>query len=196
MLEKLVLASNNQHKISELKDFLSPHGVEVIAPKRSLEVLEDGLSFEQNAFKKAFEYFKQEGIPVLSDDSGILVDALPNELGIHSKRFGGEELSTFEKNELLLKKLENVDLEKRGAYFLCKLCFMLSEKEVYFFEGRVKGKISFSQSGDGGFGYDPVFLPDAFNGSRSLAEESEWKQQNSHRACALKEFVHFLSSLK
>lgn len=196
MINKLVLASNNQHKILELKDFLLPHGVEVIAPKMSLEVLEDGLSFEQNAYKKAFEYFKQEDNPVLSDDSGIIVEALPGELGIHSKRFGGEELSAYEKNELLLKKLENVEIEKRSAYFLCKLCFMLSEKEVYFFEGRVKGKISFSQSGDGGFGYDPVFLPDAFNGSRSLAEESEWKQENSHRASALKEFVHFLSSLK
>jgi XTP/dITP diphosphohydrolase len=193
-MNSVVLASGNQHKIEELSNYLQQLGIQVHAPKKQIEVIEDGISFEQNSYKKAYAYFQQEQTPVLSDDSGLVVNALPNELGIHSKRFGGEELDARGKNQLLIEKLKDVEGDKRNAYFVCQLCLMMNPEEVYFFEGRVKGHIGEEILGDKGFGYDPVFMPEAFEIKRSMAQEAEWKQDNSHRANALAQLVKFLES--
>ena len=97
--------------------------------------------------------------------------------------------------EHLLSEMKGVEESKRAAYFCCILCFYFSEKQVYFFEGRLQGKISsVGQLGDGGFGYDPVFLPEGLNG-KSLAEDSVWKMQHSHRAKAFEAANKFFKNM-
>ena len=187
---KLLLASNNKHKAQELAQLMGPIGVEQADQK--LDIEENGSSFQENAYLKAKGYFERFKRPVVSDDSGLVVEALPDQLGIYSARFGGEALGYGEKNQLLLDSLKEVPREKRGAYFICILCLYLNPEEIFFFEGRVEGHIGFEARGEGGFGYDPVFIPDKAPGEASLAMIPEWKQEHSHRAVAAQGAVRFL----
>jgi XTP/dITP diphosphohydrolase len=185
----LFLASGNPHKAEEFKLLLDNSCLSVKAAPEKLDVIEDGTSYFENAFLKAKAYYDALGKPVIADDSGLNVDALPDDLGIHSARFGGEGLSDRERAELLLEKMitHKSDAE-RGAHFSCVLCFYLSPGEVFYFEGHVDGQIGHQYRGDKGFGYDPVFLPLALlDRGLTYAEAYDWKQQNSHRAvaCAL-----------
>ena len=184
------LATTNAHKVSEFQELFEDAPVDITSPARKLEIVEDGTTFAQNAYKKAFGYFKELGHPAVADDSGLVVPALPDQLGIHSARFAPEFDSYKDKNNKLIELLDSKD---RSAYFVCVLCFVLSEKEVYFFEGRVHGQIAGEIKGEHGFGYDPVFEPDGQNG-QSMAQIPDWKMQNSHRAKAAKEAVNFFKS--
>lgn len=181
---EFTLASGNAHKAEEFGELFNPSLIKISPAGKKLEVVEDGQSFRENALKKAQAYFEQVQSPVMSDDSGLIVEALPNQLGLHTARFGGEGLTALQRNELLLEKLEGLDDSKRRAYFVCVLCFYLSESEVFFFEGRVHGRIAPMVSGAEGFGYDPVFIPDGGEGDKTLAEVPVWKNENSHRAVA------------
>lgn len=187
-----ILASGNTHKAEEFATLFKDSNVIVKAASSKLEVVEDGTTFQENAFKKAQAYYEEYKKPVLSDDSGINVEALPEELGIYSARFGGEGLTDRQRAELLLEKLAGN--EKRNAYFTCVLCFYISPEEIYFFEGRMEGEISDSYVGDGGFGYDPIFSPKAFPG-KTVAQLEEWKNENSHRAKAVEAAVKFFKEL-
>ena len=183
---KFLLASNNPHKLKELVDL----GLNLEAAPKDLGIPETGSTFFENAKLKAqgyFDYFKK---PSLADDSGIIVEALPDELGVSSARFGGGNLSDLEKNQLLLKKLQGV--EDRRAYFVCVLCFYINPDEVFFFEGRLNGSISLEIKGDGGFGYDPVFIPEDF-ADVTLSMMPDYKSKNSHRAKALNLALQFFS---
>ena len=188
----LILASSNEHKRVELSQLLDQSLLQISLHTETLEVEETGDSFTENALLKAEAYFKRFNTPVLADDSGLIVIDLPNELGIHSARFGGDGLNDRDRYELLLKKLNEIPDSKREAYFICLLCFFLNPKEIFFFEGRLSGKIAYQASGSKGFGYDPVFLPHALNG-QSLAENPEFKAQNSHRAVACRAAKDFFS---
>jgi XTP/dITP diphosphohydrolase len=181
---ELVLASGNLHKAEEINSLLDNGIFQVLAPKEKIEVDENGDSFEKNAYLKANAYYQLEKSPVLSDDSGLIVEVLPGELGIHSARFGGEGLDDRGRAELLLEKMKDVPEENRSAYFVCFLCFYLSKDEVYFFEGRLSGSIGTEYSGSGGFGYDPVFIPKKGVSGLSLASQTDFKDKNSHRALA------------
>ncbi|MCK5883042.1 MAG: non-canonical purine NTP pyrophosphatase [Bacteriovoracaceae bacterium] len=181
---EVLLASGNAHKAEELNELFAGSGIIVSAAPEKLEVVEDGATYEENAFKKAEAYYQKFNRPVVSDDSGLNVVALPDELGIYSARFGGEDLAQEDKNKLLLSKLEGKEGADRDAYFTCVLCFYLGKDEVFFFEGRVDGEIGLKPLGDGGFGYDPIFMPAKLKGEKSLAEVGNWKKSNSHRACA------------
>jgi len=181
-VKEFVLASGNSHKAEEFSELFDLDIIKVKAAPEKLEVVEDGLSFQENAFKKAEAYYKKLQCPIISDDSGLEVEALPGELGIHSARFGGTELTSEEQVELLLEKLK--DKDNRKAYFVCVLCFYINPEEVYFFEGRSHGHISLTVQGNGGFGYDPVFLPENLDGKTSFAENPDWKMKNSHRSKA------------
>lgn len=176
-----ILASSNQHKVDELNKFFSGTELDVELPEERIEVVEDGTSFEENALKKAKAYYDRYQRPSVSDDSGICVEALPEELGIYSARFGGPGLTDKERVELLVEKLK--ESENRNAYFVCYLCFYISPEEVYFFEGRLNGEIADGPRGEDGFGYDPVFLPEK-NNKKTLAEDPQWKAENSHRSLA------------
>ena len=178
-----ILASANEHKSQELSSLLATSGLCVSAASKKIDVIEDGESFSENAFKKAQAYYEHFKSPVVSDDSGLIVQTLPGELGIHTARFGGEGLSDEQRSKKLLEQLE--EQKVRNAYFICLLCFYFGPDEYYFFEGRLNGEISHEYKGDQGFGYDPVFIPEAFSEQgQTLAQLGEWKSMHSHRAQA------------
>lgn len=179
---ELLLASGNAHKAEEFASLFDPSIIQVKAAPKKLEVLEDGQSYFENAYKKAAAYFAEFKVPVLADDSGLNVTALPDELGITSARFGGEGLSDKERAVLLLEKMQNQ--KERSAYFSCVLCIYLNDKEIFYFEGRMNGSIAHVYRGSGGFGYDPVFVPTEAPESLTLAELSDWKAMHSHWALA------------
>ena len=182
-----ILASGNAHKSEEFNELFDIDFLGVKAAPEKIEVEENGRTFSENALIKAEAYYKKYKKPVLSDDSGLVVSALPGELGIHSARFGGDNLDDTGRTALLLSKLEGQD--NREAYFVCVLCFYLNPGEIFFFEGRCQGSISSGVKGDKGFGYDPVFVPEGRE--LSFAEDSEWKQLNSHRAKAVSQAQNF-----
>lgn len=179
-----LLATGNAHKAEEFAELFNPEVLQITAAPEKLEVIEDGKTFHENALKKAKSYYDKYKQPVMADDSGLCVQALPDELGIYSARFGGDGLSAKERAELLLEKLQGVQAKDRSAYFICVLCFYLSEDEYFFFEGRLQGRVGEEYKGDFGFGYDPVFYPEGENEHSSLAMLPDWKAKNSHRAIA------------
>lgn len=187
---KFILASTNAHKVEELNELFSGGNIEVVSAPSKLEVVEDGQTFHENALIKAKAYFEKFKAPTLADDSGLVIPSRTDILGIYSARYAPEAKDQKEKNEILLQDIKDLAGDKRSAYFVCILCFYLSEEEYYFFEGRVHGVIGDVARGEKGFGYDPIFYPDGQEG-KSLAEVSEWKMQNSHRARAAQEAVNF-----
>ena len=189
---ELILASSNEHKAQEFSELFDSKSITVKSAPHKIEVVEDGVSYFANALLKAQAYYKEFQQPVLADDSGLNIEVLPDELGIHSARFGGAGLKDSERAELLLKKLEGKS--NRNAYFTCVLCIYLSEKEIFYFEGRMGGSIGHHYVGSGGFGYDPVFIPTEGKGELTVAELSEWKNKNSHRALAVMLAQKFFSN--
>ncbi len=183
-----LLASGNAHKAEEFKELFQ--GTLSVSPApASIEVDETGKTFTENAFLKAKAYFDTYKVAALADDSGLVVESLPDILGVQSARFAPELPSYADKCKLLLQMLEG---KKREAYFVCVLCFYLSPEEVYFFEGRVHGEIGFELKGEKGFGYDPVFIPERKEADgKSLAELPEWKNEFSHRAKASQNALQF-----
>ena len=157
---RLILASGNAHKAGELADLFDPALITVSSAPEKVAVEENGKSFEQNAYLKAAAYHQKFRRPTLADDSGLEVPALPGLLGIHSARFGGENLNDRERTQKLLEKLADKEGAERSARFVCALCFYFSEQEFFFFEGRMEGQIGTEDRGTHGFGYDPVFIPE------------------------------------
>ncbi len=183
MLE-LILASGNAHKAEEFAELFDPKLISVKAAPDKLEVVEDGETYFENALLKARAYYEKFKVAVIADDSGLNVQALPGELGLHSARFGGDGLKDRDRAELLLKRMDGI--ADRSAYFSCVLCVYLNEKEIFYFEGRMSGSIGYSYRGSTGFGYDPVFIPtDKAEEGLTVAELHEWKQKNSHRSVAV-----------
>ncbi len=192
-MHKFILASGNTHKALEFNELFDANIIEISSAPQKISVVEDGETFQENALKKAQAYFEEFRLPVMSDDSGLCVEALPDQLGIHSARFGGDGLNDEDRARLLLKKLDTQ--ENRSAYFVCVLCFYISPKEIYLFEGRMNGNISTAYIGEDGFGYDPVFIPERLEG-RTVAQEPEWKSKNSHRYKACQEAQKFFAAQK
>jgi XTP/dITP diphosphohydrolase len=178
-----ILASSNKHKVEELNILFENAKINISPAPEKLEVIEDGKSFQENAYKKAKAYFDKFKSPSLADDSGLVLPIKPDILGIHSARYAPEFSDYKDKNNKLIEELKEVAHIDRVAYFVCYFCFYISDSEVYFFEGRVHGQIAQQISGTDGFGYDPIFLPDGQEG-KSMAEVSDWKMANSHRAKA------------
>lgn len=192
---ELILASSNAHKAEEFSDLFDPKLVTVNAAPEKIEVVEDGTTYFENALLKAKAYYDKFKVPVIADDSGLNVAAIPDELGLHSARFGGDGLNDRERAELLLKKMDGVT--NREAFFSCVLCIYINEKEIFYFEGRMNGFIGHSYRGSTGFGYDPVFIPaDKMDEGLTVAELHEWKQKNSHRSVAVGFAQKFLGQRK
>lgn len=180
---KFILATGNPHKVEEFNQLFDPQIIQVSSIGEKVSVEESGETFHANALLKAQAFFKAGKTPTLADDSGIVVSSLPQDLGIHSARFGGAGLDDKGRAELLLKKMEGV--KDRAAYFTCVLCFYLSPGEIYYFEGRLEGVIGHEYIGEFGFGYDPVFIPNDADGSSTLAMVPDWKKSFSHRSKAV-----------
>lgn len=189
MLE-LILASSNAHKAEEFAELFQGKILVTPAPT-ALDPEESGESYLENALIKAQSYYEAFKRPALADDSGLNVEALPELLGVRSARFCPEKPSYADKCRELLRLLDEGQLE-RTAHFTCVLCFYLSPDEIYFFEGRVHGQIGRELKGEHGFGYDPIFVPTRNEeDGKSLAELPQWKNQNSHRAKAVREALQF-----
>jgi len=192
-MDKLVLASRNKNKIEEMRDLVTPLGIEVFSAfdfPELKEVDEDQPTLVGNALKKARYVHQITGLPSLSDDTGLEVDALDGAPGVYSARYAGENV-TYQDNVLkLLSEMTGITL--RNARFSTVIAFVSSDGE-FTFNGTVEGEILTEQRGEGGFGYDPVFLPNGFE--QSFAElEPRVKNTISHRGKAIQKFIAFLSA--
>ncbi len=182
---KLIIASNNNHKIREIKEILGYKFDEILSMREAgidHETVEDGATFMENAVKKALEMAKISGHPALADDSGICVDALGGAPGIYSARFSGEHGNDEANNDLLLERLAGA--ADRSAHYTCAMALAYPSGEIISAEGYMYGTITCERHGNGGFGYDPLFIPSGE--SRTVAEMTEdEKNEISHRAHAL-----------
>lgn len=186
---KFIIATNNAHKLIELERILSPLGINAVSPRDEgislSDVDENGSTFMENSFIKAEAACRKTGLPAIADDSGICVDALNGEPGIFSARFAGDDASDTDKNNLILKRLKDVEENDRGAHYTCAITCVFPDGEKIQVEGKCFGKIAYAPEGDGGFGYDPIFLYDGVSFGRLSAEE---KDKVSHRGNALRMF--------
>ncbi|MEE1318411.1 MAG: XTP/dITP diphosphatase [Ruminococcus sp.] len=184
---KFIIATNNKKKLAELQRILKPLGIDAVTAREAGVELDDveetGTTFAENAFLKAYAAFRKTGTPSVADDSGLCVDALDGRPGVYSARYAGENATDEEKNSKLLAELEGVTEEKRTAHFSCAICCILSDGSKIEVEGRCEGKIAFEPCGDGGFGYDPVFVYEGKSYAQLSAEE---KDAVSHRGQALR----------
>lgn len=189
---KLVIATNNQHKLLEFRRILEPIGFEVLSQKEAgvkVNPEENGETFAANARIKALAVYEACGLPCVADDSGLCVDALNGRPGVHSARYMGEDTAQEIKNAALLKELDGVPAEQRGAQFVSAICCVLNKEDIVECEGACCGSIGYAPLGDGGFGYDPIFMV----GARSYAELSgEEKDAISHRGVALRKLHDIL----
>lgn len=192
---KLLMATSNKGKLGEVRALLAPHGIEVLGLADldvEVTIVEDADTFEGNAKKKALALHEATGLAVLADDSGLVVEALDGAPGVYSARFAGPGCSDRDNNLLLLEKLDGVT--DRNAAFICAMVLIDRRGAVKVTEGRFEGMIATEERGNGGFGYDPVFIPEEW--TRTLAEASlEEKNRISHRALALKAILPALIDL-
>ena len=197
-MDKLLIATNNKYKFKEISEILRPvPGIKLHSPYTfgiSIDVIEDGTTLEENAYKKADKNYRVLNIPVLSDDTGLFVDALKGEPGVFSARYAGKNSSYTDNCRKLLSELNHITLlEIRTARFESVICLFINEKEFYFFKGICKGLILNELRGKNGFGYDPLFVPEGYD--QTFAELSDTiKNKISHRALALKKFRDFSDS--
>jgi len=189
--ETIFLASGNTHKIEELKQVLQPLGIKL---KSTLdypdaeEVVEDQPDLQGNALKKAKFWWNKTGLPSISDDTGLEVDALNGAPGVYSARYAGENPTYDDNVNKLLAELKGE--KSRSAQFRTVIAFV-DGSDNYFFEGICRGKIIDEKRGDKGFGYDPIFVPEGFE--KTFAElSSEEKNKISHRGRAVQKFIDFL----
>ena len=201
-----ILASQNKKKIKEIRDILIKYDMDVITrddaglPKDDIE--ETGTTFEENSLLKAatiMEMIKADPVlndkyhesPVIADDSGLMVDALGGAPGVHSARYAGEEHDFDANNTKLLSELKDVPADKRTAHFVTVITMIYPGGEKLVARGECHGHITSEKRGEGGFGYDPVFVPDGYD--KSFAElGTDFKNTISHRARALGELERML----
>ena len=186
---KVILASKNPHKLTELSAILSQHGFEIALESEyglDIDVDETGTTFEENSLLKAEAVMKASRLPVLADDSGLMVDALNGAPGVYSARYGHKS-SDGERTAFLLENMKDVPDEKRTAKFVCVITCLWPDGRKIVARGECPGVITREVHGENGFGYDPVFyLPEL--GMTYAELPSEQKNAISHRARALQEF--------
>ena len=186
---KLIIASNNKHKIFEIKTILGAKFDSILSLSEAgvvHETVEDGTTFMENALKKAREIAELTGAVALADDSGICAHALDNAPGIFSARFAGEHGDDEANNDLLLEKL--ADKPDRTAHYTCAIALVYPDGKEVTAEGDLYGTIIDMRRGNGGFGYDPLFVPEG--DTRTVAEMTdEEKNAISHRGRALRALV-------
>jgi len=195
-MTELVVATRNAGKLREIRHLLAGEGIAVLGLEAFPdlpEVVEDGDSFAANARKKAETIAQLTGRPCLADDSGLVVDALHGAPGVNSARYAGVQGDDAANNARLLQALAEVPDSQRQAAFCCVMALCRPGKETTLFEGRVTGRILPAPRGDGGFGYDPLFLVDGCE--RTMAElPLTEKNRLSHRGQALRQVVVELAS--
>ena len=185
---KFIITTNNAKKLVELERILNPLGIEAVSAKEAGVVLDDvdetGTTFSENAFLKANAAFEKTGMPAVADDSGICVDALGGRPGIFSARYCPELCVTDEdRTQRILDEMEGVPEGQRGAHYTCAICCILPDGSKIEIEEIWEGNIGYEFIGDGGFGYDPIFM----QGDKTFAQlTAEEKDKVSHRGKALR----------
>jgi len=187
--DRLLLSTRNLHKRREMEEILKDLDVEVLTLDEvgiSTVIEEDGATFAANAIKKAGTIAMLSDCITLADDSGLVVDALDGAPGIYSARFAGENATDQDNNLKLMKLLQEVEIPLRTARFVCMIAICTPQGKTFTVEGRCEGRIGLTPRGQGGFGYDPLFIPEGYD--QSFAELGEAvKNRISHRARALQE---------
>lgn len=190
------LATTNPHKVREVRDLV--HGLDVRVEPLDLagidEPEETGTTFEANARLKALHYARHAAGPVISEDSGLAIDALHGEPGVHSARFLGPSATYPERFAAILHRLQGVSDHHRTARFVCALAVAEGERVLFETRGVVEGRIAHAAAGDGGFGYDPIFYMPEF--ACTLAEAGALKAAVSHRAQAVRAFAHWVRGVQ
>lgn len=203
MMEKIIFATGNEHKMTEIRMILKDLGMEVISQKEAgitADIVEDGSTFEENAIIKAVEISKitadideYKNAVVLADDSGLEIDYLNKEPGIYSARYMGEDTPYDIKNGELLRRLKDVPDDKRTARFVCAIAAVFPDGTREVVRGTMEGIIGHEIVGKNGFGYDPVFfLPEFGMTSAQLAPEK--KNELSHRGEGLRKIRGIIES--
>ena len=188
----LLFASSNRHKLEEIRRMIPEwyllSGLEDL--HWTEEIPEPFDTFEANAKAKASFVFERTRLSCFADDSGLEVDALQGRPGVRSARYAGEHKGSTDN---LMKVLEELgETPQRSARFMAVIACQLGADEVYTFTGKVEGSISYKPTGEGGFGYDPIFIPSGFDQSFGKLSP-ELKNRISHRAMAMRQFLEFLS---
>lgn len=191
-----IVATHNPKKLIELSRILEPLGIDAVTDRERgialTEVEETGTTFEENAFLKASSACRESGLPAIADDSGLMVDALGGAPGVYSARYAGEDATDADRIAKLLRELDGVKEDERGARFVSVICGVFPNGDTLYARGECPGRIGFEPRGEGGFGYDPVFVVE---GGRSYAElTAEEKDAISHRGRAMRLFREKLTA--
>lgn len=195
-MTKIVFATGNKDKMREIREIMQDMNVEVISMKDAgitVDIVEDGKTFEENALIKARAVAAYTDAIVLADDSGLEIDYLNKEPGVYSARYLGEDTSYSIKNRALLDRLEGVEKEKRTARFVCAIAAVLPDKTELVTRQTMEGYIGDEPEGENGFGYDPIFYLDEF-GCSSAALSREQKNAISHRGKGLRAMKELLKA--
>lgn len=186
-MKRIIFATGNAGKMKEIREIMKDTDYEVVSMKEanvSLDIVEDGQTFEENALIKARAVCAASGLPALADDSGLEVDYLNKAPGIYSARFLGEDTSYEIKNKYILDKLSGVAENKRTARFVCAIAAVFPDGREETRTATIEGKIAYESAGENGFGYDPIFYVPEFSATTAQLT-MEQKNQISHRAKAL-----------
>ena len=187
-MNKIIFATGNKDKMKEIRMILSDLDVEILSMKEagiSVDIEENGTTFEENALIKAKAVAAYTDAIVLADDSGLEIDYLNKEPGVYSARYMGEDTSYTIKNQNLLDRLNGVPKEQRTARFVCTIAAVLPDKETLVTRQTIEGYIGFEPQGENGFGYDPIFYVDEYNCSTASLPPDK-KNEMSHRGKALR----------
>ncbi|MCE4027837.1 MULTISPECIES: RdgB/HAM1 family non-canonical purine NTP pyrophosphatase [unclassified Microbacterium] len=195
---RIVLATHNPHKVAEFGGIVAATRPDLdVVGYDGPEPVEDGVTFEQNALIKARAAAAHTGLPALADDSGIAVDVLGGSPGVFSAYWAGQRKDAIANRDLLLDQLRDIADPHRAAQFVSVIALVLPDGREWTVRGEWPGRLAHAAVGDGGFGYDPVFVPDGQSGAeRTVGEFSaEEKQAESHRARAFVALVPLLAGL-
>ena len=193
-MSRIIFATGNQNKMREIHEIMDDLGLEIVSMKEAgieADIVEDGQSFEENAVIKASAIASQCRDIVLADDSGLEVDALNKEPGIYSARYMGENTSYRIKNQNIIDRLAGVPEEKRTARFVCAVAAVFPDGTHTVVRETIEGCIGYEESGENGFGYDPIFYVPAY-GCTTADLSPEQKNEISHRGKALKKIKELI----
>ncbi len=190
-MKEIMIATSNAHKVEEFREMLEPLGIQVrslLDLEEKVEIEETGTTFAENAMIKALSVHERLGIPVISDDSGLEVDAMDKAPGVYSARFLGYDTPYEEKNQYIMDQVKG---KTRTARYVCAIAYVEEDGAAHVFTGVVEGEIADHARGEKGFGYDPIFYYPPYGAT--LAEVSEEKKNAiSHRGRALAQLIAYM----
>src|SRR5690625_4750714 len=194
-MKQILIATKNKGKVKEFKAFFSGYGIRTLSlldlEEKLPDIKETGKTFKENAAIKAEQIAEVLSLPVLADDSGLIIDHLDGKPGIYSARYAGEAKDDNANMDKALNELVNAAYKKRAARFICVLAVAIPGDETIFRTGYCEGHIGFTKKGKNGFGYDPIFVPDGYD--VTMAElSSEEKNQISHRKRAISQLEDWI----